>query len=227
MQEHEGQVEDRVKEGIAAAKVRKQRVLKDELARQEMAERHVVLRGVAPIMFDRYPGNNNTQLKWWEKVYLDSDGETICMPALNIMSFLSARNTTSAPKRLMDPRKYMAVCNACLSFVVIDPLMIPFVKNGEQVKLGAIVKDRDPRSGLQLHISVARLDKGVPNPKERPVLPMPWSLDFNLTILPNSEIQEQQIRFLFEAGGRALGLGTFRGVFGKFIVEKWDAVPAQ
>jgi len=24
--------------------------------------------------------------------------------------------------------------------------------------------------------------------------------------------------------GRALGLGTFRGVFGKFIVEKWESV---
>jgi hypothetical protein len=27
---------------------------------------------------------------------------------------------------------------------------------------------------------------------------------------------------LIEEGGRAIGLGTFRGVFGKFRIERWD-----
>ena len=67
----------------------------------------------------------------------------------------------------------------------------------------------------------ARLDKGIPNPKVRPVLPMPWSLNLTLSIFPNREIKEQEIQNLFEEGGRALGLGTFRGVFGKFRVESW------
>jgi hypothetical protein len=43
-----------------------------------------------------------------------------------------------------------------------------------------------------------------------------------LRILPNKEIQEQEILNLFEDGGRALGLGTFRGVYGKFYVDTWS-----
>jgi hypothetical protein len=73
-----------------------------------------------------------------------------------------------------------------------------------------------------VHRAVARLDKGIPNPKERPVIPKPWALEFDLTLYPSREIQEQEIINLFDEGGRALGLGTFRGVFGKFRIEAWD-----
>jgi hypothetical protein len=224
-EEHDQKIEDRVVEGTEEGRKKRKRLMKDELARQEIAERHVVLRGDAPIMFDRYPGDNKTKLEWWEKMYLDDDGKTICLPALNIMSFLSARNTTSAPKRLLDSRQYLSVCNDCLSFVVLDKMMIPFMRNGKPIELNEIVKDRDPVSGVHLHVGVARLDKGIPNPKRRPVLPLPWYLDFNLTILPNTTITEQTIRWLFEAGGRAIGFGTFRGLFGKFIVDTWEERP--
>jgi hypothetical protein len=74
---------------------------------------------------------------------------------------------------------------------------------------------------LYLHRSVARLDKGIPNPKERPTLPTPWEIEFTLQILPNQEIKEQEIKNLFEEGGLAIGLGTFRGVYGKFAVRTW------
>jgi hypothetical protein len=70
--------------------------------------------------------------------------------------------------------------------------------------------------------SVARLDKGIPNPKVRPVLPLPWALQFTLTIYPNREIKEQEILNLYEEGGRAIGLGTWRGMYGKFIVSEWE-----
>ena len=60
------------------------------------------------------------------------------------------------------------------------------------------------------------------SPKERPVLPLPWALKFSLTIFPNKEIKEQEIQNLFAEGGLAIGLGTFRGMFGKFEIESWE-----
>jgi hypothetical protein len=33
---------------------------------------------------------------------------------------------------------------------------------------------------------------------------------------------EMLLRIIAQEGGRALGLGTFRGVFGKFIVDAWE-----
>lgn len=189
----------------------------------EIITRQVKLVGMTDIMFDRYAGDNSTKLEPWQKLYLSPDGlRVIGLPSLNIMSFLTAHNTNSAPKRLRDKRKYKDIANACLSFVSIAPTFIPFKRHDTTITFGILDKDRDDQSGVYIHRAVARLDKGIPNPKERPVLPLDWSLSFELQLFPNKEIQEQEIMNLFEEGGRALGLGTFRGVFGKFRIEQWD-----
>ena len=137
------------------------------------------------------------------------------------MSFLSAHNTNSAPKRLRDKRKYKDIANAMLSFVSIREQFIPLLRNDKPIKFGKFDGDKDPVSGCYIHRSVARLDKGIPNPKVRPVVPLEWALRFTVDIFPNREIKEQDIINLIEEGGRAIGLGTFRGVFGKFRVESW------
>lgn len=191
--------------------------------RTDIITRRVVLCGLTEIMFDRYPGDNNTKLDPSQKLYLEpGDTKVIGLPALNIMSFLSAHNTNSAPKRLRDKRKYKDICNACLSFVSITPAFIPLLRDGKPIVFGKLEHDKDELSGIYVHYSVARLDKGIPNPKERPVVPLPWAIEFTLSLFPTDEIKEQEIANLIEDGGRALGLGTFRGVFGKFSIETWE-----
>jgi len=84
----------------------------------DIVERKVTLIGRQPIMFDRYPGDNDTKLTPDQKLYLSPDGrKVIGIPVINIMSFLTAHNTNSAPKRLRDKRKFKDTANACLSFV--------------------------------------------------------------------------------------------------------------
>lgn len=189
----------------------------------DVIRRRVRIVGTTDIMFDRYAGDNDTRLEPHQKLYLEpGDSRVIGLPAINLVSFLSAHNTNSAPKRLRDKRKYKDIANACLSFVEIGPSFIPFLRDDAPISLGKLDGDRDPKSGVYVHRSSARLDKGIPNPKVRPVLPLPWALEFDFVMYPNREIKEQEIVNLFDEGGRAIGLGTFRGVFGKFVVERWD-----
>ena len=184
--------------------------------------RKITLRGIADIMFDRYAGDNQTELRDDQKLYLNSKRQ-IVLPSLNIMSLLSAQNTPSAPKRFLDSRKYKAVALACLSYVSIEPFEIPFLRDGKPVEFGEFGADGiDQKSGAYIRVDVARLDKGIPNPKRRPVLPTPWSLTFKLHYYENNEVSEESLQNLFIKSGVAIGLGTFRGVFGKFTVEKWD-----
>jgi hypothetical protein len=188
----------------------------------EVIERKVILQGTSDLMFDRYPGENSTKLETWQKLYYaPGDSKAIGIPALNILSFLSAHNTNSAPKRLRDKRKFKDIANAALSFCEISPMFIPILRAGKPIVFGKFVDDVDKLSGIYVHRAVARLDKGIPNPKERPTIPCPWEVAFTFRMYPNREIKEQEILNLFEEGGRALGLGTFRGVFGKFIVKEW------
>lgn len=195
--------------------------------RLDIVTRTVRLTGIREIMFDRYAGDNQTKLNWEQKIYMIPGTNVLALPSINIVSFLTAHNTNSAPKRLREAKHYKKIANACLSFTSINgckenPNYIPIIRNEKPIKVGKFGDSVEPDSGLYLHRSVARLDKGIPNPKERPVLPLPWAIEFQLEIFPNKEIKEQEIKNLIEEGGMAIGLGTFRGVFGKFIVEKWE-----
>lgn len=189
----------------------------------DIVTRRVRLLGKTDIMFDRYAGDNDTKFEPAQKLYLSPlDSKTIGLPAVNLMSLLSAHNTNSAPKRLRDKRKYKDIANACLSYVTIAPSFIPFLRDKTPIIFqGFNQNEVDPTSGIYIHRSVARLDKGIPNPKVRPVLPLPWALEFDFELFPNREIKEQEIINLIEEAGRAIGLGTFRGVFGKFTIEEW------
>ena len=188
----------------------------------DIIKRKVTLCGINDIMFDRYAGDNKTQLEPHQKLYLKPGTKVIGIPSLNIISFLSAHNTNSAPKRLRDARQFKKIANACLSFCEIGQTFIPMLRDGKKIEFGKFVDDYDALSGCYIHRAVARLDKGIPNPKERPVIPAPWEITFDFLIYPNKEIKEVEIQNLFEDGGRALGLGTFRGVFGKFYVKEWE-----
>ena len=197
--------------------------------RLEIVTRKVTLKGIRPLMFDRYAGDNNTKLAWHEKIYLKPGTNEVCLPALNINSFYTAHNTNSAPKRLRDKRKYKDLCNAIQSFCDMAAVdggeYINITREGEPIRVGTFGEQLDETSGIFLHRSVARLDKGIPNPKERPCLPLPWEITFQLQILPNSEVKEAELLNLTREGGLAIGLGTYRGQFGKFVVESWE--PAE
>ena len=201
---------------------------KAEAAKLPTTTVKVTLEGILPIMFDRYPGSNKIQLDWHQKIYLVPGSNVLALPAINILSFLSARNSTSAPKRLLPPKTYKTTCLACLSSVIIQGPdrqssdFVPFVRSGKAITVGEFTSDADPVSGLYKVNHVARLDKGIPNPKERPVLPLPWSLQFNLIYLANDEVTLGEIHNLFVKGGQTIGLGTFRGAYGKFEVTGWE-----
>lgn len=198
--------------------------MKSGIGQTQTTKFAVRLDGVRPIMFDRYAGDNNTALPTEQKLYLASD-RTVVLPGENLMSFLTATNTTSAPKRLLDNRQYRDVCSAFQCFVDIEPAdAIPFKRDGKPIKFGKFDGDVDAESKVWIHRTVARLPKGIPNPKTRPVLPMPWALEFTLILHKNGEVNAEQLQKMFDEGGITIGLGTFRGRFGKFVIGKWERI---
>ena len=180
-------------------------------------EIEVGTKGITPIMFDRYAGDNKTELQPQDKMYFAQDGKSLVLPAINIMSYLTAENTTSVPKRFLDTREYKQVCKAMLSYITVSPFLIPFTANGKPIKWTGEWNDQ-----IWLHKTVARLPKGIPNPKERPVVNLPWELALTLTVIENDDFNMKLLQDLFQRGGIALGFGTWRGLFGKFDVDKWE-----
>lgn len=177
---------------------------------------NVKVKGIRPILFDRYPGDNKTQLQVMDKLYTSADDpKVVILPALNIISFLTAQNTESAPQRVIG-RGWKAVAKSCLSFVDVGPQEIPFRRNGKPVKVGD--------DCIRVRKDKAIVKKGqlsIPQPKERPLIKEPWELEFQLTVFKNPEVDEHVLKKLFEVGGMTIGFGNYRGYFGKFVVEDW------
>ena len=178
--------------------------------------KQVTLTGLTEILFDRYAGDNTTQLPPEQKLYL-LPGNIVALPALNILSFLSAVNTESAPKLLFDLRKYKPIASAMLASTIITPSAIPFLRDDKPIVFGEFDADGlDQLSGIRIVRHVARLEKGIPNPKVRPMLGLPWALKFEIALLPHPGLSLEIVEKLFVEGGVRLGMGTFRKAFGKF-----------
>ena len=177
----------------------------------------VSLEGITPIMFDRYIGMTGQEVAPEQKFYLGRDGKTITLPSVNISSFLSADLTESATKRVMG-KKWRGVAKAALSYVNISPIDIPLTRDGEPRTLDNSEYTVDRRT--------ARVKKSggliVPSEKVRPVIADPWAINFDVTLFENPELNEPTLKRIFDEGGISIGLGTFRGVFGKFRVAKWE-----
>ena len=188
----------------------------------EAIKRSVKLTGLTPIMFDRYSGDNSIALSVEQKMYYASDGKTLIMPATNIASFLGPEKN-GAPKRLYKSTEYKDISAKLLAYTTITPSEVPFMRNGEPIQFGSFDDNGvDKSSGVYVRKDVARVKDNTPNPKTRPVLPAPWSLEFVLGIYIVKGISESIVMDVFDRGGLSVGLGTFRRVFGKFEIEKWE-----
>lgn len=173
------------------------------------------LLGIRPILFDRYGGDNKTKLDNMDKGYRNEAGE-YGIPVLNVFSLLSAQNTPSVAKRFYG-KQGREVALGVQSFVNIeavdggDPMFAP-IHDAE----GKTFTAKDSRIRVVNH--VARLKDGIPNPKERPMIPSGWVVRFKFELQENNMLNLATLKKMVEQGG-ILGLGTFRPIFGRFSVE--------
>ena len=188
---------------------------KEDVESMEVLNRRIMLVGLRDIMFDRYAGDNETQLPPEQKMYYAEDGKSLVVPSLNLFSFLSAENTTSCSKKF-GKRGWKDYAHAFSSFLSIEPVLIPLTRNGKQI----IFKGFD--DGIYIRHDVARLKGGIPHPTTRPVIKTPWELSFELCMFENEYFSESLLKNWFEKGGLVIGLGSYRPVFGKFRVAKWE-----
>lgn len=173
---------------------------------------HVHMEGLRPLMFDRYAGDNNTVLPPSERMYLSPEAHLI-LPSINLFSLLAAENTKSVCRQFFG-KQGKTVALGISSYVSIDPFDIPiYDAKGPIVFTGW-------NDVIRVHKAVARLKNGIPNPKERPVIALPWGIAFDVTYTENRYCTLENLRQAFDWGG-TLGLGTFRPYFGKYELTEW------
>lgn len=175
----------------------------------------VELKGIRPLMFDRYAGDNNTQLPVQEKMYLDAR-QCLMMPSVNIYSLLCAINTDSVCKKFFGTAG-KTIGLGIKSYTTITPYDIPIMDDNGPVKFTGFNEQ------IYTHHIVARLKNGIPNPKERPALALPWWIEFEVEYVENKQCTLENLRQVMSMGG-VIGLGTFRPFFGRYEMVKFDVL---
>ena len=178
----------------------------------DMMKINVALQGLRPLMFDRYAGDNNTQLPNQEKMYLD--GRLLVMPAINLYSLLCAENGKSVCRQFFG-RNGKNIGLGIASYTAIEPYNIPIMDDNGPIEFTGF------NGQVYIHKAVARLAKGIPNPKERPTLALPWRVEFSITYIENKYCTLENLRQAVTMGG-ILGLGTFRPFFGRYDLVEFD-----
>jgi len=180
----------------------------------------VHIEGIADIMFDKFFDHSKEQRPPDQKLYL-STGNTTGLPSLNINAFLFNQKGNSCATKFEGKKRndYISVGQ---SHVAISPQFIPF-KNDK----GKDIVFTDFNDGLFYVATIAPTTKlpggGIikQEAKPRPVLRLPWYLEFQINLVENNLINENKLHNWFESGGILIGLGTYRPTYGRFLVNKW------
>lgn len=184
----------------------------------------VTLSGLAPLMFDRFFDHSGEERQPEEKLYLERGTNKLVMPAKNLEAFLTGERPPGAIK-ITEKKKandYLPYVKGHVSFT---QSAFPILDGDDQ----AIIF-KDFTGQFEVDISSPRVIKSGLSikqpPKKRPVLNLPWGIKLVLrlveTPLSKGKITSEKLHAWFAIGGLVVGLGTYRPLYGRFQVERWE-----
>ena len=192
----------------------------------------VTLKRYVPIYFDAFRGmveGKATEIAPVDKLYLTKT-QHIALPIKNLYSFLCAQNKSIGKLFFTGPTQAIHLL-AISSYILISPVkdndnnitedgvLLPFLRKGKPIKFNGFVDGEDKKAKVRVITDKTNLKKSgltVPNIVHRPQMALPWSLQFVLTHIENEYVSFETVVKLFAKGGELLGLGGWRGLFGKF-----------
>lgn len=186
-----------------------------------MIERQVRLEFITDLMFDAYRGQKDIPTE--EKLYYGDDHKSIIVPAANIQSAIAlAGDRWSRYNRTGKP--WTELGGVAASCILISPAKIPILRRGKPVVFEAFGK-----GGFAKDVRKAGGGSGGGNTKippmiiERPTLSLPIALEFQVRLVPNEYLSEEELRHWFDVGGVYAGLLNGRRIgYGKFKVVSWE-----
>jgi hypothetical protein len=185
----------------------------------EVEKIDVRLDGLSDIMFDRFINHDKESRPPEQKFYLDGENRVV-LPADNVMFFMFGEHPAGTAK-WVEGTKGKKFIQVGLSHVFVDPLVLPFTK-----KENPVFFDKFDNENFAVYWAAGRTKQGSLSIKQelkpRPILKLPWSLNFTLTVIKNALIDETKLYNWFVIGGMQIGLGTYRPRFGRFEVGRWE-----
>ena len=177
-----------------------------------MKKLHVVLSGLTPFMADAFRGQEEIPPE--QKLYYGLDKKTLILPASNIVGFLTSKSSHSCLRVFTSNKDWKTRGPEIVGNVYVDPVSIPFLSDGKPIKF-----DGKWNEVVYIDERMARPSNTARVMARRPVITLPWTLEFTLTINETEFVTASRIKDWFARGGISVGVGAYRPMFGRFEVE--------
>jgi hypothetical protein len=184
----------------------------------EIIKINAKITGISDIMFDKFIDHSKGKRPPEQKLYL-AEGNKVVFPQDNLVSFLFGETPAGCAKAF-EGKKCKEYIRMGMSHVFIEEPLIPFFDGNDEEIVFDGFKDN-----FWIHKGAPRTKSGSlsikQEVKERPVLKMPWSLLFTITVVKNVIISETKLFNWFMVGGMQIAIGTYRPRWGRFEVKEW------
>lgn len=174
----------------------------------------VTLEGLAPIMFDAFNGHGKDTRPAEQKLYLAEDN-ILVLPIDNIDAFLY-NEKASGCARAFEGKKGKEFIRVGRANTIYPSQAIPFTRDGSPI----VFTDFDNETfSIYSSAPTTKMSGGgiiKQEVKPRPVLHVPWTLSFEITLVKNNLVSGTKLYNWFRQGGIEIALGTYRPRFGRF-----------
>jgi hypothetical protein len=154
------------------------------------------------------------------------EGNRVILPGANIESFLFGESKPPGCAKRFEGKAGSRYAQEGKALVWVEEAFVPVMNDNGPV----IFEDFKSPFRVHMEAAVTQMSGGKVIKQEaqpRPVLALPWWLQFHLTIIKgdmNRTIDSDKLYNWFTAGGVLIGLGTHRPRFGRFTVTEWEEV---
>ena len=181
-----------------------------------MKKFRVQLSSLTPLMGNPFRGQEEIPPE--RKLNLARDGETLILPASNIMGFLSSKMVgRSCINTFVPPKERPDRLAEVLASVIVSPVEIPITANWKPIKFTGW------NEKVYVDERAAQASKTARVIARRPVIATPWEVEFEIVLNETKFLDEDRLHRWFVEGGVMVGIGAFRPFFGRFEVTKWEA----
>lgn len=192
---------------------------------------NITLKGLVPILFDRFWGHKDGKDKAWQRLhFLEYDDDkggsnegTVCVPSEFIMAFLCGQTMKTScvfryPLKVGETEKLkLDRARGILASVFIDPDKIPLLHDHKEISVidDSNISDHKGMRVLMQHTVTFQAGKAIRQPAHpRPMILTPWEINFKINYTPKD--LKDALKMWFYFGGLEIGLGNYRPRFGRF-----------
>ena len=185
----------------------------------------VRLDGVADIMFNRFIDHSKEPRPPEQKFYL-MEGNKVVLPGANIESFLFGESKPPGCAKRFEGKAGSRYAQEGKALVWVEESFIQLMNEGNPI----VFDEFKGQFRVHMEAAVTLMSGGKVIKQEaqpRPVVALPWWLQFHLTIIKgdmNRTIDSDKLYNWFNSGGVLIALGTHRPKFGRFMVSEWENI---